>query len=158
PRTWRSRSLVAGMALMCGSTGILVGTFFLDSLYLQGVLGYSALKAGLAFLPLMVAIGLAAHASARVLGHAGARVTAVAGLALVAAGAALLALAPQHAGYAADLLPGLVVIGLGVGLVFPAANVTAMSEVSHDGAGLASGLMSTSHELGAALGVAVLAA
>jgi EmrB/QacA subfamily drug resistance transporter len=158
PPTWRVRSLVAGAVLMLGSTGILVGTFFLTSLYLQDVLDDSALETGLAFLPLMLAIGLASHVSPRLLVRAGSRVVAVTGLALIAAGALVLAGAPDRAAYASDLLPGLLVIGVGIGLVFPAASVTAMSDVDADGAGLASGLMSTSHELGAALGVAVLSA
>jgi EmrB/QacA subfamily drug resistance transporter len=158
PRTWRMRSLVSGAALMLGATGILVGAFFLNSLYLQHVLGWSALETGLGFLPLVLAIGLAAHAASQFLPRAGSRAIGVAGLALIAAGSLLLALAPDRAGYAADLLPGFVLLGIGVGLVFPTASVTAMSEVDHEGAGLASGLMMTAHEIGAALGVAVLSA
>jgi EmrB/QacA subfamily drug resistance transporter len=156
--TWRVRSLVAGAAVMLGATGIMVGTLFLNSLYLQNVLGWSALESGFAFLPLVLAIGLAAHLAPRLLAHAGSRAVAVTGLALVAAGALLLALAPDRAAYGGDLLPGFLVLGLGIGLVFPTASVTAMSEVHAERAGLASGLMSTAHELGAALGVAVLSA
>jgi hypothetical protein len=85
-------------------------------------------------------------------------VVAVAGLALVAIAAVMLVAAPDEASYAADLLPAFVVLGFGLGLVFPAVSLTAMSDVDHDGAGLASGLMMTAHEVGAALGVAVLAA
>jgi hypothetical protein len=80
------------------------------------------------------------------------------GLALVAAGAALLALAPDRPAYAADLLPGYLALGLGMGLAFPAVSITAMSEVAHETAGVASGLISTAHEVGAALGVAALSA
>jgi len=158
PRTWRVRSLVAGAAVMLGATGIMVGTLFLNSLYLQNVLGWSALESGFAFLPLVLAIGLASHQASRLLPRAGSRAVAVTGLALIAAGALLLTLAPDRASYATDLLPGFLVLGLGVGLVFPTASVTAMSDVHAERAGLASGLMSTAHELGAALGVAVLSA
>jgi EmrB/QacA subfamily drug resistance transporter len=158
PQTWRVRSLVAGAAVMLGATGILVGAFFLNSLYLQDVLGASALETGLAFLPLTLAIGLAAHAAAHLLPRLGARTVAASGLALVAVGAVALAAAPDHAAYGTDLLPGLLGLGLGVGLVFPAASVTAMADVHGEHAGLASGLLSTGHELGAALGVAVLSA
>jgi MFS family permease len=120
------------------------------------VLGWSALKTGLAFLPLVGAIGLGVHATSQTVGRVGSRALIAGGLALVAAGALLLALAPDDARYAADVLPGLVVLGLGVGLAFPAVSIAAMSEVDHAGAGSASGLMSTAHEVGAALGVAVL--
>jgi Na+/melibiose symporter-like transporter len=143
---------------MLGATGLLVGTFFLNSLYLQDVLGRSALETGLSFLPLVVAIGVSAHAAPHLLAHAGARAVAAGGLLLVAAGALALALAPDHAAYLGDLLPGLLATGLGIGLTFPAASVTAMDGVGHADAGLVSGVMSTAHELGAAIGTAVLAA
>jgi len=158
PRTWRTRSLVAGAAVMLGATGVLVGTFFLNSLYLQDVAGASALRAGLEFLPLMVVIGLGAHLTSRLLPRAGSRVLAVAGLVLMGGGAVLLSLVSAHAGYLTGLLPGLLVIAAGTGLVFPAASVTAMSDIADDRAGLASGLMTTAHEIGAALGVAVFSA
>ena len=158
PAVWRIRSLTGGAALILVATGILVGTFFLNSLYLQEVLGSSALETGLGFLPFAVAIGIAAHLASRLLPRVGSRVLAGAGMALVAAGAVVLAAAPDRATYLADLLPGLLALGFGVGFVFPSASVAAMHDVAHDEAGLAAGLLSTSHELGAALGVAVLAA
>jgi MFS family permease len=158
PPTWRIRSLVVGAAVMFGATGILVGSFFLNSIHLQHVVGASALETGLAFLPIAVAIAFAAHIASHLLSHAGSRVVAVVGLVAMAGAAVLLATAPEDASYAADLLPGFLVLGLGAGLVFPAVSVTAMSDVDHDGAGLASGLMMTAHEIGAALGVAVLSA
>ena len=158
PVTWRVRSLVSSAVLILGATGILVGTFYLNTLYLQNVLGYSALKTGLSFLPLALIIFAAAHLASHLLSHAGSRVVALVGLALTAGGALLLAAAPDKASYASDILPGFLVLGAGVGLVFVTATVTAMADVSHEKAGLASGIMTTAHELGAALGVAVLAA
>jgi EmrB/QacA subfamily drug resistance transporter len=158
PRMWHARPLVAGSAVMLGATGILVGAFFLNSLYLQHELGASALEAGLGFLPIAVAIGLASHLASHLMHHTGSRALAVTGLALTAVAAALLAGVPDEATYAANLLPGFALLGLGVGLVFPAVSVTAMNDIDHAGAGLASGLMSTAHELGAAIGVAVLSA
>jgi len=158
PRIWRSRSLTAGAVVMLGATGILVGTFFLNSLYLQDVRGASALRVGLEFLPLVAAIGLGAHLASRLLPRTGSRVLAVAGLVLMGGGALLLSGVSARAGYATGLLPGLLLIGSGTGLVFPAATVAAMSEVAADRAGLASGLMTAAHEIGAALGVAVFAA
>ncbi len=158
PQTWRSRSLVSGSVVMFGATGILVGTFFLNSLYLQDVQGASALRVGLEFLPLVAAIGLAAHLASRLLPRAGSRVLAVAGLVLMGGGALLLAGVSARAGYVTGLLPGLLVLGAGTGLVFAAVSVTAMSDVDAGRAGLASGLMTTAHEIGAALGVAVFSA
>jgi MFS family permease len=87
--------------------------------------------------------------------RAGSRALAVAGLTAMAAGALLLA---RTSGYVDSLLPGFVLAGAGAGLVFPAASVTAMSSVREGMAGLASGVQTTAHEVGAALGVAVLAA
>jgi EmrB/QacA subfamily drug resistance transporter len=158
PATWRVASLVSSAAMMLGATGILVATFFLNSLYLQDTLGWSALESGLAFLPLTIAIGLAAHAASHLLSHAGARVVTVAGLALMGAGALVLAVAPDRADYTLDLLPGLLAIGAGAGLVLPAVSVTGMSDVTHERAGLASGFMTTAHEVGGAIGVAVFSA
>jgi MFS family permease len=88
----------------------------------------------------------------------GSRTLATLGFTLMAVGTLLFVLAPDRASYAADLLPGFVAVGFGVGLVFPAVSVTAMSDVQAERSGLASGLLMTGHEIGAALGVAVLSA
>jgi predicted MFS family arabinose efflux permease len=143
---------------MLGATGVLVGAFYLNSLYVQQVLGASALETGLAFLPFVLVIGLAVHAGQQLLARAGSRVVVVLGLALMVGGWLLLAAAPDRASYATQLLPGFLVLGIGAGLTFVAASVTAMADVPADQAGLASGLMTTAHEVGAALGVAVLSA
>lgn len=155
---WRVRSLVSSATIMLGTTGILVGTFFLNSLLLQNVLGASALETGLAFLPLVVVIGIAAHVGPRLLTRLGARIVVVGGLVLIAGGDLLLTRAPLNAAYATDLLPGFLLLGFGVGLTFVAISVTAMSEIDAERAGLASGLMTTAHELGAAFGVAIFSA
>jgi EmrB/QacA subfamily drug resistance transporter len=156
--TWRARTLSSGMALMLGVTGFFIGVIFLSSLFLQNELGASAIETGLAFLPMTVMIGLAAHASSHLLAQLGTRLVAIAGLLLIAAGAALLSSAPADASYATDLLPGFLVIAIGVGLEFPTIQVSAMSEVQAEMAGLASGMMTTAHEIGSAFGVAVLSA
>ena len=158
PAIWRVRSLIGSAAVLLGVTGILVGTFFLNSLYLQGVIGASALETGLGFLPLAVAIGMSTHFASAAMPRTGSRVLVAVGLALTAAGALGLAAAPDRAGYAVDILPGLLAIGFGLGLVFPGVSVTALSRIEHHQAGLAAGMLSTAHEIGAALGVAVLAA
>jgi len=155
---WRTRSLVAGVLIMLGSTGILVATFFLNSLYLQEVQGASALRTGLAFLPVALVIGAGAHLAARLLPRIGSRVLIVAGLAVMGAGALLLTGVSADSGYLTGFLPGLLVTGAGTGLVLPATAVTALSEIDAGHAGLASGLMTAAHEIGAALGVAVFSA
>jgi EmrB/QacA subfamily drug resistance transporter len=156
PSTWRIRSLVSSATVMLGATGIMVGTFFLNSLFLQDVLGATALETGLAFLPLVVVIGIAAQLGPHLLARFGARAVIAVALGLVIGANLYLAGAPTDAGYAADLLPGFVVLGFGIGLTFVSASVTSMSEVGHERAGLASGLMTTAHELGAAFGVAIV--
>jgi EmrB/QacA subfamily drug resistance transporter len=155
---WRARSLVAGVLIMFGATGILVGTFFLNSLYLQDVQRASPLRVGLEFLPLALVIGAGAHLASRLLPWAGSRALIVAGLVVMGAGALLLTGVSVRSGYLTGFLPGLLVVGMGTGLVFPATVVTALSEVAEDRAGLASGLMTAAHEIGAALGVAVFSA
>lgn len=155
---WRTRSLVAGALVMLGATGLLVGTFFLNSLYLQQVQHASALRVGLDFLPLALVIGTGAYLGSRLLPRAGSRVLIVAGLVLMGAGALLLTGVSVRSGYLTGFLPGLLLVGMGTGLVFPATAVTAMSDIAEDGAGVASGLLTTAHEIGAALGVAVFSA
>jgi EmrB/QacA subfamily drug resistance transporter len=157
-RTWRPRSLVAGLAVMLGATGVLIGTFFLNSLFLQDVQGASALRAGLEFLPLVAVIGLGAHTTSKLLPRAGSRALSVAGLVLMGGGALLLSAASASSGYLTGVLPGLLLVGAGTGVVFPAASVTALSDADDDRAGVASGLLTTAHDIGAALGVAVFSA
>jgi EmrB/QacA subfamily drug resistance transporter len=158
PSVWRVGSLVSGAGVMLGGTGIIAGAFFLNSLYLQEALGWSALATGLAFLPFVIATAVGVHVTSHVIGRAGSKPLLAAGFLLAAAGALLFAAAPTDARYTSDLLPGFVIFGLGMGLAFPAISITAMSQVTEPIAGVASGLMSTAHEVGAALGVAVLSA
>jgi Na+/melibiose symporter-like transporter len=158
PATWSNRSLVSGTGLILVGTALLVAVFFLNTIYLQDILGWSALETGLAFLPLVLAIGLAANAANHLMPRAGSRNLAALGLGLVAVGGILLVVAPDAAGYWGDVLPGFIVLGFGTGLVFPAASIAAMSEVGEESAGLASGVITTGHELGAAFGVAAISA
>jgi MFS family permease len=143
---------------MLGATAIMAGTSFLNSLYLQRVYGASALETGLAFLPATLVIVLAANFASRVLPHLGTRVVLALGLIVTAIGTFLLAQMPDHPAYLVNVLPGLLAIGLGLGLTFVSVSITAMADVRDDIAGVASGLMTTGHETGAALGVATLSA
>ncbi|HET7432054.1 MAG TPA: MFS transporter [Nocardioides sp.] len=158
PTTWRIRSLISASTVMAVITGGIVGAIFVSSLFLQQVLGASPVVAGLEFLPLAAAITLGAAAASHVIGHVGPKHLMVAGLLVVAAGAWLLAGMDADPSYAADVLPGFIVLGLGTGPMFVAISIVAMGGISHEQSGLASGVMMTGHEVGAALGVASLTA
>jgi EmrB/QacA subfamily drug resistance transporter len=157
-RIFRSRNVSGANVVQMLMVAGLFGMFFLGSLYMQRVLGYSALGIGLAFLPVALLIGvLSLGFSARLNMRFGARATLIPGLVLVAAGLLLFARAPVHAAYATDLLPAMVLVGIGAGLSFPAVMTLAMSGASASEAGLASGLVNTTQQVGGALGLAVLA-
>jgi EmrB/QacA subfamily drug resistance transporter len=158
PHIWKLKALVSGTAVMLGVTGILVGTVFLTSIFLQTVLGFSALETGLAFLPFAFAITAGTLVARHLLGHASPRAIATVGLLLAAGGAVWLSSATSGASYATDVLPSLSILGLGVGMVFVAVSVTSMTGIPDSHAGVASGFLMTGHEVGAALGVAVLSA
>src|SRR6185312_10198419 len=140
---------------MLGATSILVGISFLNTLLLQNVLGASPLETGFAFLPGVLAIGLVAHLGPRLLARFGSRAMLAVGFVVIAGAELLLRGASSDASYVTELLPGLLVLGVGIGVTFVSVSVTAMSSVSDASAGVASGLMTTAHELGAAFGVAI---
>ncbi|WP_416956310.1 MFS transporter [Nocardioides sp. T5] len=158
PSTWRIRSLVSASTVMAGVTGAVVGAIFLSSLYLQQVLGSSALVTGLQFLPLAAFITLSAAVASKALPHLGAKKLITVGLLIATAGALVLSFVDSDPSYLSDVLPGFALLGLGVGPMFVAISVAAMSDVASEQSGLASGLLMTGHEIGAALGVAALTA
>jgi EmrB/QacA subfamily drug resistance transporter len=159
PATWKIRSLASASTVMAVITGGIVGAIFVSSLVLQQVLGASPVIAGLEFLPLAAAITLGAAVASHVIGHVGPKHLMVVGLLVVAAGAWLLAAGMDaNPSYLTDVLPGFIVLGLGTGPMFVSISIVAMSGISHEQAGLASGVMMTGHEVGAALGVASLTA
>jgi EmrB/QacA subfamily drug resistance transporter len=157
-RIFRSRTLTgANVAQMLSAAGMF-GMFFVGVLYLQHVLGYDALRIGLAFLPVTVMMGgLSLRYSGRLIGRFGARRTVIAGLVLIATGLALFARVPVHGHYLADALPSMVLLGVGGGMAFPALAALAMAEATPEDAGLASGVFNTTAQVGSALGLAVLA-
>src|SRR3954452_8070212 len=128
------------------------------SIFFQTVLGFSALRTGLAFLPMALAITVGTHVAGQVLGRTAPRVVAATGLSLAAAAAALLSTADASSRFGVGVLPGLLLLGVGVGMVFVSVSVTALAGVPATHAGVASGFLMTGHEVGAALGVAVLSA
>jgi len=132
--------------------------FFLSALYLQLVLGYSALEVGLAFLPTTLIMGaFSLGLSAKLVMRFGIRPPLTIGLLLSALGLALLARAPVDGSFAADVLPSMILLGFGAGISFNPLLLAAMSDVSPTESGLASGVVNTSFMMGGALGLAVLA-
>jgi EmrB/QacA subfamily drug resistance transporter len=157
-RVFRSRTVTAANLIQVLMVGGLFGMFFLGALYMQRVLHYDAIEVGLAFLP--VALGIAAMSlglSARLITRFGGRQTLLPGLVFVAAGLVLFRSVPTHASYVSDLLPSMVLMGIGAGLAFPSLMTLAMSAATAEDSGLASGLVNTTQQVGGALGLAVLA-
>jgi predicted MFS family arabinose efflux permease len=157
-RILRSRNVSGANLVQMLFVAGMFGMFFLGSLYMQRVLGYSALQIGLAFLPVALLIGgFSLGISPRLTMRFGARATLIPGLAFGAVGLALFTQAPVGARYLGDLLPSMVLVGIGAGLSFPALMTLAMSSAHPTDAGLASGLVNTTQQIGGALGLAVLA-
>jgi EmrB/QacA subfamily drug resistance transporter len=134
------------------------GMFFLGALYLQRVLGYSALGVGLAYLPTTLVMGtMSFRFTAQLNARFGPQATLLPAMGFVIAGLLLFARSPVEAKYAIDILPAMVLLGLGAGLAFPSLMTLAMSGATQSDSGLASGLVNTSLQVGGAIGLAVLA-
>jgi EmrB/QacA subfamily drug resistance transporter len=157
-RLFRSRNVAGANVVQALLVVGMFGMFFLGALYMQRILGYDALQVGLAYLPLTVVM---ATMSFRFTGQLnlrfGPQATLVPAMVFVAAGLLLLARTPVDASYAIDLLPAMILIGLGAGLGFPSLMTLAMSGATASDSGLASGLVNTSVQVGGAVGLAVLA-
>jgi EmrB/QacA subfamily drug resistance transporter len=157
-RLFRSRNVSGANAVQALLVVGMFGMFFLGALYMQRILGYDALQVGLAYLPVTLVMGAM---SFRVTGQLNLRFGPVATLlpamVFIVAGLLLLARTPVDASYAADLLPAMILIGLGAGLGFPSLMTLAMSGATPSDSGLASGLVNTSVQVGGAIGLAVLA-
>jgi EmrB/QacA subfamily drug resistance transporter len=156
-RILRSRTVAGANVVQMIGAGGMFGSFFLGSLYLEHVQGYSPLEIGLAFLPVTVLMGtLSVRYSERLVTRFGAQRVLVPGLVLIGAALAALAIAPQDASYLTDVFPAAVLLGVGAGLCFPPMMTLAMSGVAPSDAGLASGLVNTTAQVGGAIGLAVL--
>jgi predicted MFS family arabinose efflux permease len=157
-RIFRSRNVTGANLIQALFVAGMFGLFFLGALYLQRVLGYDALETGLAFLPVTIVIGtLSLRYSERLIMRFGARATLLPGLVLIAAGLGLFTQVPVDGSYVTDVLPTMLLLGSGAGLSFPALMTLAMSGATPSDAGLASGLVNTTLQVGGALGLAVLA-
>ncbi|HKW71814.1 MAG TPA: MFS transporter [Candidatus Dormibacteraeota bacterium] len=157
-RIFRSRTVAGANTVQALMSSAFIGFFFLGSLDLQRVLGYSPMEIGLAFLP--VAIVMAAFSvrfSAQLIARFGAGAMLAAGQLVAMVALAIVAFGPVHPNYFVHLLLPMALLGLGGGLSFPALTMIAMEDVAPQDAGLASGLLNTTGQVGGALGLAVLA-
>jgi MFS family permease len=157
-RLFRSRNVTGANLVM----GLLVvgffGMFFLGALYMQGILDYSPLGVGLAFLPSCIVMGaLALGYAEKLIMGIGARQALIFGLLLIGAGLLLFARAPVDANYLTEIAPVMLLLGGGAGMAFPALMTLAMSGATPSDSGLASGFVNTTTQVGGAIGLAVLA-
>ncbi|HTX29943.1 MAG TPA: MFS transporter [Solirubrobacteraceae bacterium] len=153
---FRIRTLaVADVVLLLVASG-LFGMFFFASLYVQEILGYSPLRAGLAFLPITAGIVIGAGIAQPLTRRIGLRNLAVAGVMIAAAGLAVLTQLPIHGSYLGNLLSGLFPMSVGMGLTFVPITLLATGGVRDEDAGLASGLFNTAQQVGGSLGLAIL--
>jgi predicted MFS family arabinose efflux permease len=153
---FRVRSLTGANLVLLVVAGGLFALFFFASLYVQEILGYNPLKAGLAFLPVSFMIGIGAGLAQAMVRRVGVKPVAVFGLVVATAGLFLLSRVPADGSYASDLLPGLLLMSFGMGNTFVPITLIATTNVAPEDAGLASGLFNTSQQIGGALGLAVL--
>jgi EmrB/QacA subfamily drug resistance transporter len=157
-RIFRSRNVSGANVVQALMVAGIFGMFFLGAIYLQRVLGYDSLEVGLAFLPVAALIGiLSLGFSARLNLRFGPRATLLPGLTLILGGLLYFSRSPVDASYLPDVLPAMILLGLGAGLSFPSLMNLAMSGAHQDDAGLASGLVNTTMQVGGALGLAVIA-
>ena len=157
-RLFHSRNVVAANLVMALLVVGFFGMFFLGALYMQGLLGYSPLEVGLAFLPSSILMGILSlgYAEKLIMG-VGPKVALITGLSIAGLGLLLFSRAPVDANYLTDVFPVMVLLGLGAGTCFPSLMTLAMSGATREDAGLASGLVNTTVQVGGAIGLAVIA-
>ena len=157
-RIFRSRTVSGANAVMLLLVAGFFGTFFIGSLYLERVLGFDALAIGLGFLPVSLSVGVMSFVFAEpLITRFGALAVLRASLGLVLVALVWFARLPAGASYAIDVAPSLTLIGIGSGLAFPSLLGLAMSGATSGDAGLASGLVNTTRQVGGALGLAAMA-
>lgn len=149
------RAVGGGVFLMLVAAGSIFGLFLLSSLYLQNVLGMGPLTTGLAFIPLALAAGVGAHAAGHIVSRHGVRGPLTGAFAVAAGGMTLLAHVGETGSYARDVLPGMLVAGLGLGVAIVSVSIAILTGARHEETGMISGLNSTSHEIGGTLGIAI---
>ena len=153
---FRERSVTGATVTGVLMGGALIGLFFFATLYLQLVLGYGPLKAGASFLPLALTIGASAGLASQLATKYGPKPVLTAGLVIQAAGLYWFSHVSAGGSYLGDVLFPSLIVALGMGLAFVPLTIAAMSGVSEDASGLASGVMATAQQIGQAIGLAVL--
>jgi EmrB/QacA subfamily drug resistance transporter len=156
-RRLADRGVGGGSLMMLAVSAVLFGTFLLSSLYMQNVLGAGPLESGLAFLPMAAALAVGVHLGTHVIAHGGVRLPLGGALAVTAGGMLRLTGVDAGGSYSADLLPGMLIAGVGLGVALVAVSVSVMTGATGDETGMLSGLNTTGHEIGGSLGIAVLA-
>ena len=157
-RMFRLRTLTAANAAMAIIGAVVFSEFFLLTLYLQDVLRYSAVESGVAFAAFALAVVVSSNVAQAVVGRIGVRPTLTAGLLTSAASVAWLTRLPVDGHYFWDLFPGFVVGGVGMGLSFVPVTIASLTGVERSDAGVASGLINTSRQIGGAVGIAAVSA
>jgi predicted MFS family arabinose efflux permease len=153
---FRVRSLLtANLAMFLAFSGMFA-MFFFNSLYIQRVLGFGPLKAGVSFLPFTAGVMLSAGLASGLAPRIGVRPVAAVGMVLTVLGMILFARMPVDGSYAIDVLPGMIVGSLGMGAIFMPLTLVATTGLEDEDQGLASGLFNTSQQVGGALGLAIL--
>jgi EmrB/QacA subfamily drug resistance transporter len=155
---FRVKGLAAADATQMIAFAAFVAVFYFLTLYMQNVVGFSPLRSGSAYLPVTAAIVAAAGISSRLFARIGTRPVIVAGALIAAAGVWYLSRIPIHGTYPKNLLPGLVIMAIGIGAVLVSVTTAANAGVPEDKAGLAAGLLNASQQLGTALGLAIFSA
>ena len=155
---FRVKGLAAADATQMIAFAAFVSVFYFLTLYMQNVLGFSPIRSGSAYLPVTAGIVVAAGISSRLFARIGTRPVIVAGALIAAAGVWYLSRIPVHGTYPNNLLPGLVIMAIGIGAVLVSVTTAANAGVAEDKAGLAAGLLNASQQLGTALGLAIFSA
>jgi EmrB/QacA subfamily drug resistance transporter len=157
-RIFRSRTLSAANAAMAIVGAVAFSEFFVLTLYLQDVLHYSAVMSGVAFAGFALAVVVLSNVAQVIVGRFGVRPTLTAGLLLSAASVAWLTRLPVDGHYFWDLFPAFVIGGAGMGLSFVPVTIASLTGVERSDAGVASGLINTSRQIGGAIGIAAVSA
>jgi EmrB/QacA subfamily drug resistance transporter len=155
---FRVKGLAAADATQLVGIAGLLSMFFFLTLYMQNVLGYSAIQTGAAYLPLCFAVGISSGISSQLVTRIGTRPVIVTGALIGAAGMYELSRIPVNGSYVSDLLPGLLIVALGLGAVFVGVTTAANAGVPASKAGLAAALLNSSQQIGGALGLAIFSA
>jgi EmrB/QacA subfamily drug resistance transporter len=149
------RAVGGGLFLMLAAAGSIFGLFLLISLYLQNVLGMGPLSTGLAFVPLALAAGAGAHGAGHIVSKHGVRGPLAGAFLVSAVGMALLSRVGESGSYLRDVLPGMLIAGVGLGVASVSVSISILTGAREEESGMISGLNSTGHEIGGTLGIAI---